>query len=227
MVKAEYILLDKVYGNYISFQNVITKILNDDNAKEQLDIVEIGTGTGITTQIVLNSKNKIKLSSIDIDEEMIGFAKQNLSTFSNINFIVSDALSYLKTSSNNHYDYVISGFTIHNFNLEYRQELFTEIFRVLKPNGLFINVDKFVSDDKDKQIEGLKYRLGTYIDTLIREEKFELLKEWATHYIDDQKPDKLLKFDKTQKDLHQVGFYKVDYIFKSELEMLGILTAAK
>lgn len=223
----DYNLIDKVYGNFTSFQEVIKTLLADVEPQRELYILEIGTGTGITTELILESKNYIKLTTIDIDKEMIAFASQTLSSFNNVNFVVSDVLDYTKTVSNAYFDFVISGFTIHNFANDFRQEVFKEIFRILKPNGVFINADKFVSDNPEKQIEGLKYRLGTYIDTLVPLRKFDLLKEWVAHYIDDQKPNKLLKFDQTLNDLQQIGFGKLEYIFKSELEMMGLLTATK
>jgi len=223
----DFFLLDKVYGNFISFQEKIIPILLAYANRDKIEVLELGCGTGITTELILKSRNDIKITTIDISKEMIEFASQTLSSFPNVNFIYSDALEFVTNEQSNSFDIIVSAYTIHNLTDKYRQKLYTEILRTLKPNGLFINADKFVSDDKEKQIEGLKYRLGTYVDTLIRIEKFELLKEWVTHYIDDQKPEKLLKFDETQNELKQIGFEKVDYIFKSELEMLGILTATK
>jgi len=223
----DYNIINDVYGNFISFQEFLSNELTELDSNKELEILEIGTGTGITTEIILKSRKNIKLTSIDIDKEMIEFASQTLSSFSNVNFIVSDAFDYTKTISANNFDFVVSGFTIHNFTNNYRQILFNEIYRILKPKGIFINADKFVSDNKEKQIQGLKYRIGTYIDTLVPLGKIDLLKEWVAHYIDDQNPNKLLKFDQTINDLQQIGFDNMKYIFKSELEMLGVLTATK
>lgn len=227
MIVDEYILLDKVYGNYVSFQERIRPILKDYKSTSEICVLEIGCGTGITTKTLLKTRENINLTTLDIDKEMIGFAKQTLSSYLNVSFIVSDALSFVKEQELNSFDIVISAFTIHNFTSEYRQQLYSEIYRILKEAGLFINADKFVSDNKDGQIEGLKYRIGTYIDTLVRENKFDLLKEWTTHYIDDQHPDKLLQFDKTLTDLATVGFKKSEYLYRSDREMLGLLKAEK
>ena len=108
----EYNLIDKIYGNFISFQEVIKTIISETNSDKEVIILEIGTGTGITTEIILNSRNNIKLTSIDNDKEMIEFASQTLSSFSNVNYIVSDALEYTKFISNSHFDFIISGFII-------------------------------------------------------------------------------------------------------------------
>lgn len=227
MIAEDYILLDKVYGNYVSFQERICPILKDFKSASEISVLEIGCGTGITTEILLESRENIKLTAIDIDNEMIRFVKQTLSSYPNVSFIVSDVLSFVKEQKPNSFDIVISAFTIHNLTSEYRQQLYKEIYRILKAGGLFVNADKFVSDNKEEQIEGLKYRIGTYIDTLVRENKFDLLKEWTTHYIDDHHPDKLLQFDKTLTNLATVGFKKSEYLYRSDREMLGLLKAEK
>jgi len=227
MTADEYILLDKVYGNYISFQERIIPILKNYKSTSEISVLEIGCGTGITTEILLKTREIIKLTTIDIDSEVIEYAKQNLSYYANVSFTISDALSFVKEQKPNSFDIIVSAFTIHNLTNEYRQHLYKELYRILKIDGLFINADKFVSDNKDEQIAGLKYRIGTYIDTLVRENKLDLLKEWTTHYIDDQHPDKILQFDKTLGDLATVGFKNSEYLHRSNREMLGLLKAEK
>lgn len=227
MNSKDYLLIDKVYGNYISFQENMSSVIHNYRPNSPLNILEIGCGTGISTEIILKSREEITLTSVDSDNEILLSAIKNVTSFSNLHFILSDATQFLKEQSINEFDLVVSAFTIHNMTNNYRTELFTQIYRTLKPTGLLINADKFVSDDKDQQIQGLKYRVGTYVDTLIRENRFDLLEEWIVHYINDQRPEKLLKFNQTIADLNAIGFDNTEYIFKSELEMLGILVASK
>ena len=176
---------------------------------------------------MLKSRENIRLTTVDIDREVIEFAKQALSSYTNVNFIVSDALLFVNEQKSNSFDLIVSAFTIHNLTDEYRQSLYKEMHRILKAGGLFINADKFVSDNKKEQIEGLKYRIRTYIETLLKKNKLDLLKEWTVHYIDDHTPNKLLKFDQTIKDLEIVGFKNCKYLFRSEKEMLGLLKVEK
>lgn len=227
MNSEDYLLIDKVYGNYISFQKRMSPIIHDYQPASSLNILEIGCGTGISTEIILKSRGGITLVSVDNDNEMLISAIKNVTSFSNLHFILSDAIQFLKEQSSKKFDLVVSAFTIHNMTIDYRTELFNQIYRTLMPTGLLINADKFVSDEKDQQIQGLKYRLGTYVDTLIRENRFDLLEEWIVHYIDDQRPEKLLKFNQTLVDLNAIGFANAEYIYKSDLEMLGMLVASK
>jgi ubiquinone/menaquinone biosynthesis C-methylase UbiE len=222
----DYILIDKVYGNYLSFQEKIQPLISD-NSKHSYKILEIGCGTGITTKIITSCNIHNEYIAIDNSKEFIDFAKNNFTKNKEINFVIADALDYLNQEETESFDLVISAFTIHNFNSNYRDQLYKEIFRVLKPKSKFLNIDKFVSDIYSEQINGLKYRIGRYIDVLMEEEKPKLLKEWIEHYIDDQHPDKILKFNETIRRIEKIGFKDVKFSEKFELEMLGIIIAEK
>lgn len=222
----EYYIIDEVYGNYISFQEKIIPLIRSCR-KHNLRILELGCGTGITTQAILSSRNDIQLEAIDSDDVVIEFAANNLSQCKNIKFINQDIAVFIKSSKDYTYDCVVSAFVLHNIERVKRNKIFQEIYRTLKPGSIFLNADKFVSDKIEKQIQSLNYRIATYVETLIQKGKFDLLKEWVSHYIDDMKPDKQLKFNETVKTLEQIGFKEIYYVFKSEKEMLGLLVAVK
>jgi ubiquinone/menaquinone biosynthesis C-methylase UbiE len=224
----EYKLLDEVYKNYISFEKEITPIVEGYNPTTEINVLEIGCGTGITTDILLKSRENIKLKTIDIDDETIENMKELYPNNAKIEPLCFDVREFVREQEDKSFDLIVSAFTIHNLTDEDRKPLYKEIYRILKDGGLFINADKFVSDDEEKQIAGLKYRIGTYIEVLLKKEKYDLLKEWAVHYIDDHQPDKLLKPTETQKYFQKIGFKNIKYTqYGKEEEMLGLLTAEK
>jgi ubiquinone/menaquinone biosynthesis C-methylase UbiE len=223
-----YKLVEKVYGNYIEFQRKLTpEILKYKSENSPIEILEVGSGTGITTNIILTSREDIKLTSIDIDKKMIKKSKDYLRHYDNLELINSDALRFIKGSGSNHYDLIISAFTIHNQTIEYRKDLYYEIYRILKTDGLFLNADKFVSDSFEVQIDSFKYRISSYIEVLLREGQYELLKEWIVHYIEDIKPNKIMKLDEERDTIQNCDFRDSKYLFKSEKEMLAIIGAKK
>lgn len=223
-----YQLLDKVYGNYVSFQKKLSKeIKNFPQCNGYINILEIGCGSGITTGIVLSAKKDIRITSIDINPKMIDVCKRSLKNNGNLNLIESDALKYVNSQNDNSFDIVVSGFTIHNFKKIYRRKLYQQLHRILKNNGLFLNADKYVSDNLDKQIKALKYRIGTYADTLIREGQYDFLSYWIRDYIKDIQPEYIMKIREERQLISEHGFSDVSYIFKSEHEMLAIMKAKK
>lgn len=225
----DYDVVPSVYGNYYQFQDNLSSFIQTyTNTKSIINILEIGCGTGITTQVILKSRPDINLISIDNDSRMIKSCNLIKNAFNNLDTFESDALDFIRFAENDYFNIIVSGFTIHNFHKNYRKSLYQELYRVMSFNSVFLNADKFVSDDFNKQIEGLKFRLGSYIDYLLREQQYDLLKKWVEHYLEDTKPEFIMKFNEELDIIKGCGFSdESSYVFKSELEMLGLLKAIK
>lgn len=226
----KYSLVTEVYGNYYEVQKQTTAIVRDfDNYSKTVSILEIGCGSGITTNMILNSRSDVYLTSIDNDIESINYLKRKFtqSQQKNIKFIQSDALNFIDNCEPESFDLVISGFTIHNFTAEYRNVLYKSIHRIMKKNSIFLNVDKYSPNDYETRVEALVYRIGRYINVFMKNSEFELLKEWVSHYIDDQTPEKVMIVDHSLKNMENCGFKEVSFLYQSDIEMLGVLQAKK
>lgn len=225
-----YYLLEKVYENYIETQEKLNVLINNYKSQSKtIKILEIGCGTGITTNIILSSRDDIKVTAIDIDPNAIKQSHKNLNKWSNdkLKLVLTDALEYLSGCDNNSFDIIVSAFTIHNFSQEYRNNIYETSYSVMKKKSLFINADKYVPDNEELQIKGLKYCISRYVDVLIKEGKRELLKEWIIHYIDDQSPDKIMRANEAKKNMYEYGFKEIKFIYKSAKENIAILQARK
>ena len=228
LVAKNYFLIPKVYGNYISFQKKIAHEIGGFSGKrEYLNILEIGAGTGITTKIINEARANIHLTSIDIDPKMVKYCKATFKYKSTLKFFNSDALKFIKSRDNNEFDIVVSAFTIHNFKLNYRIKLYEEIYKVLKKNGVFLNADKYVSDNPNKRIAALKYRVGKYIDVLFRRGEYDVLQYWINEYIRDLKPEYAMIVAKERRIMIEKGFKNLNYIIKNENKMMAIIRASK
>ena len=226
-MRKEYSILNDVYGNYISVQEVSTQIiLKNKKAGESFNILEIGSGTGYTTELILKLKD-VNVVSIDIDPDMTLICQNKFPNNKRLELINIDALSFLIETKSESFDAVISAFTIHNFDKIYREEIHRNIYRVLKNKGVFLNIDKFTSDDESTALEALKFRISKYIDTLGKAKKYTLLTEWINHYLIDFLPENRMSFDKTELELQNIGFNNVFYNLKSEIQMIGRLIAEK
>jgi len=132
---------DKFANNYDSF---IKKTLDktyvsineeiDSELKENSNVLEIGTGTGIIAFSIFSKVSSIVAT--DISEEMIHIAKQkqNDLNIDNIDFQVQD--SYNLTFPDKSFDIVVAS---NLFHLLYEpKKPLDEVKRVLKENGVFI-----------------------------------------------------------------------------------------
>ena len=65
--------------------------------------------------------------------------------------ICEDIFCYLQKIKENSIDGFTSSWTIHNFHKDKRKELLKLIYKTMKPRGLFVNMDKYVQDDPEKE----------------------------------------------------------------------------
>ena len=95
-------------------------------------ILEIESGTGILTQLLIDIYPESNILGIDISPSMVNLCQKRFSN-TNASFELNDALSY---SNVNSYDIIASSSTLHWTN----DLLFTleKIYENLKPRGFFV-----------------------------------------------------------------------------------------
>ncbi len=86
------ILKKKYSQNFLIDKNILLKISNLI-PKKNLKIIEIGPGSGLLTEYILNSNPK-NLKIIEIDMELIPSLNMKFNKYKNINIINEDILNY-------------------------------------------------------------------------------------------------------------------------------------
>lgn len=205
----EYDLFSLSLPHQDEIQNAVVESLvqHFSNGNREIKVLEIGFGTGITSSALLSSSEHIHLVAIDNEPAMLSRASARLKLFPNNRFelYTKDALDYLAVQESNSLDAIASVWVIHNFHYEFRTRVLKEIFRTLKPGGIFVNGDKLAVSDPSLHAEHLTWQLKQFevYDTIDRP---ELRKEWSEHYIEDENPDHILFEDAFVQELAQLGF---------------------
>lgn len=234
-IKNEYNLLEKIYGNYVSFQENITDLIKTFRPDEKLNVLEIGYGTGITTEILVNSLSKDNVITIlDNDKDMEKILKENRNfSDANITYITSDIIRYLEDYNGEPIDLIVSAYTIHNLPVECRIKLYGLLYKTMSNNSLFINADKYAHNHLNERIDALNYRISKYTDYLkVNPEKNGIIEEWVAHYIKDQSSEFVMIKENAVKHMRDSGFLEDNIkVFVpndiQEIEMMAILTARK
>lgn len=126
--------------------------------KDDSKILEIGSGPGFYTSLLLDSFNNIDITCLDYDIEFLKYARSNL------NEKLRDKVSYIKDNIENtsvksdSYDFIIARFVFQH--LEKPVDALKEIKRLLKPGG------KLFIIDVDNDLWGASYPKNKVIDRL-------------------------------------------------------------
>lgn len=146
-------MFDTISGNYDNLNRVISfgidvkwrkkvlKIVSDSKPKTILDIA---TGTG-DLAILMAQSNAEKIIGLDISAGMLDVGRKKIEEkklSDRIELILGDSENM--PFEDNYFDAITVGFGVRNFeNLE---KGFSEILRVLKPNGVFVILETSVPD---------------------------------------------------------------------------------
>jgi ubiquinone/menaquinone biosynthesis C-methylase UbiE len=116
-------------GPYLYYEQELRSLLNRDS-----HVLEIGSGTGMHTEILLMGGANV--TATDISEHSLEILRMRFRKFSNLRTKVADmeSLPFGERS----FDIVVSAGSLSYGDSE---KVLSEIYRVLKPNGVFLCVD--------------------------------------------------------------------------------------
>jgi ubiquinone/menaquinone biosynthesis C-methylase UbiE len=185
----------------------------------EIHVVEIGIGIGYTAKEILEADKRIKLQSVDNEPKMIGEAAKNLEKYiseGRLKIEKRDALQFLRDIAENSMESVASAFTLHNFENSYREKVLKEIFRILKPGGIFINADKYVPDDEKEYKKEYEWQMRQFENAPDSETK----QGWIEHYITDNQPNIIMREKESMEIMKRLGFVSIETSSRFHLELL-------
>lgn len=111
-------------------------------------ILDLGCGNGILGRFLLNRFPSANGLFVDFSDPMLDAARQNVRALPNATVVKADFASpqWLDVASPpGSFDIVVSGFAIHHQPDERKRELYSEIFELLTPGGVFLNLEHVAS----------------------------------------------------------------------------------
>lgn len=191
----------------------------------ELQVLELGGGTGITTLSILSAVDTVHVLSVDNEPTMQNQAKQSLQEWvkaGRLRFSADDALSALQKLDDNSLDVVVSVYTLHNFEADYRQQVIQNVFRVLKPAGQFINGDRYALDDINAQTRLTQQEVAGYFKVLTQLNRLDLLEHWIIHLFSDESENHVMRESIAMQQLMNAGFAKIQLKLRKDVNALMI-----
>lgn len=192
-------------------------------------VLDLGCGDGILGTAVLDQHPQAHSVFIDFSEPMLAAAKQRLNGRPNSYTVLKDYgekdwMDELRAINNSPFDVVVSGYSIHHQPDERKKEVYTELFNLLKPGGIFINIEHVSS--ADPWLENRFQEL--FVDKIYQlQQKSGSNKTWEDvdreYYSRPDKDANILAPVEDQCDwLRNIGYEKVDIYLKIfELAVFG------
>jgi len=196
--------------------------------KPVTNFLDLGCGDGILSAAILEKYPESRGVLLDFSSPMIEAAREKLRDYaSNLDFMTLDYTSSYWLDSISKiapFDVIVSGFSIHHQPDRKKQELYGEIYSLLKPGGIFLNIEHVSSPTRWIEYVFEEYFINSLYDMYLAEgsqkTRSQVVEEFRNR---SDKEVNILAPIETQCDwLRRIGFTDVDCYFKVfELAVFG------
>lgn len=186
-------------------------------------MLEVGIGTGITTDGVLMNCDGSYVTAVEPDGLMIERARKRLvnpRTKNRIEFVCKDFVSFCSptTPNNERWHAAYSAFTLHNLHSSEQARIITAVHQMLLPGGLFVLADYAIQSPSDR-IPAFKKHTEELFDILgSAKDALGLLRGWVLHSYDDMNESRVKCHQDVVKCLGDAGFVDIQHQFTGRLE---------
>lgn len=158
-------------------------------SKKTKRVLDLGSGNGRLIKLLKEKLPKIEYIALDFSPHMLIELKRQFLSDPLVKIVEHD-LSYELPSTLGKFDAIISSFALHHLTHKRKKELYFEIFSILKPGGIFCNLDHISSNS---------IRLSKYFRKIM-----------ARKPVNKEHEKRLTKIDIQIRWLLEIGFVDVD-----------------
>ena len=174
-------------------------------SKENPLVLDIGAGTGLLSEMVLNRYPQAHIELINISSDMLQIAKERLVSYPDVTFTQAD-INDINIELNK-YDAVVSSLAIHHLTDTGKKNIYRKIFYGLKAGGIFIHAEQVLASNEYLQE---KYHT-TWLNKIM---KSGLSAKEIEMGLERVKLDKRTPLETQLSWLKEIGFINVDCLYK-------------
>ncbi len=117
------------------------KVLLEQIPKDAKRVLDLGTGDGRLLALVRLNNPSIEGVALDFSDPMIEQAKKRFANDPQVTIVKHDFSLPLPAKQLKCFDAVVSSLAIHHLTHPRKKQLYTEIFSLLNPKGVFCNLE--------------------------------------------------------------------------------------
>lgn len=190
-------------------------------------ILDLGCGNGILGGFLLNRFPSANCLFVDFSDPMLDAARENIGALPGATITKADFASpqwVNDIDSSTGFDIVVSGFAIHHQPDERKRELYSEIFNIITPGGVFLNLEHAASASGAGEKVFDEFFIDHLCDFHNKSEQNVERETISEEYYNrpDKKENLLAPVEVQCKWLRETGFSDVDCFYKIfELAIIG------
>jgi len=185
-------LIKKIVTNHELFFNQTVSLVPKGN----IEVLELGSGTGYLTEMIIAKNPHASVTCIDMTPEMIGIAMEK-DSLKDVNFIEGD---FREVWPDKKFDLIISTLCFHHLTDNDRYDILVKIHKSLNEKGIFVNGDVFKPEN-------------SYTEDILRE-------RWLKSMIDSGLSEKQAS-DMIEKRKSAIGFIDTHESYREKLLQAG------
>lgn len=194
---------------------------------EARSFLDLGCGDGILGHALMSAYPEAQAVFVDFSEAMIDAARQRVGEAANPVFLVQDYGPkgwQAALAAHGPFDVIVSGFSIHHQPDERKREVYAELYDLLNPGGIFLNLEHVQSPTRWLEAQFDDLMIDATYDYHLRTGGTQTRQQVAdTFYYRPDKAANILAPVETQLTwLRDIGFTDVDCTLKIfELALFG------
>ncbi len=117
------------------------RVLLDQIPSKAKRVLDLGTGDGRLLSLVMLNNPALEGVALDFSEVMINQAKKRFENDRRVTIYKHDFAQSLPAAELGKFDAVVSSLAIHHLTHSRKKQLYTEVFELLNPKGVFCNFE--------------------------------------------------------------------------------------
>jgi tRNA (cmo5U34)-methyltransferase len=131
------------------------KVLLDQIPSNAKRVLDLGTGDGRLLALLKLNNPSVEGVALDFSEPMLDQAKKRFAQDKNVTLVKHDFNHPLPANQLGCFDAVVSSLAIHHLTHSRKKQLYTEIFNLLNPKGVFCNLEHVSSATENLHLKFL------------------------------------------------------------------------